>query len=265
MNIEYKTFRTDSDCNRDAANALDEVMKNEAPEKSYSQMIRFRLAGHAVKECRDTYFIAMDGAVCVSRLWHGWGMHPDSIGNFGNFRTADSYQRMGIGRKLLELWFYDLTHCRDLPLGLFCTASQPHLVRLYEKYGFRLALKGSEVGPLYCPLGNSPDTFQQFCECYYAPNDSKLRFVPCTTGYRHEIDCLLKFALMDCGENFGLPTFPSCEAAILALAKSPELGVLERIVTDQGHTVGWAYTGQGKSREIQLHPQFRECEIISSN
>ncbi len=238
-----------------AANALDQVISAEFPEQSYSQMIRFRLSGKAGAECRDAYFIATENERCVSRLWYGWGKHADAVGNFGNFRTDERYQHRGIGKKLLQMWQEDLQNAAAPPLALFCSAGK-NLVPVYAKFGFRLALENTDHGPLYLPLGDSPATFREFCRFYYSQT-SKLHFLPGTVGYRHEIDLLLRFALLqEYGELPELP-YPSFEAAILALDRTPQCGKLELIATAENRTVGWAFTPAGGKRRALIHPAYR--------
>jgi GNAT superfamily N-acetyltransferase len=238
-----------------AAKALDDLLTLENPTASYSQMMRYRLSGKASNQCCDNYFIALDDGICVSRIWYGWGKHDDAIGNFGNFLTANDHQRMGIGSKLLMMLFDDLNSRNDKPIGLFCTAGKEHLVQTYGKYGFRLALKNTTVGRLYCPLKNSPPTFSEFCEEYYQTK-GKLRFIPGTIAYRHEIDCLLSFAFDELKIKFGFEVMPSYEIAILTLLNNPNAGKLEVIVNDINHVVGWAWTPNGMARLIQVHPKF---------
>ena len=244
-----------------AAFALDRLIQTES-DASYAQMIRYRLAGKAASECEDRYFIAEEDGRCVSRIWYGFGRHDRAAGNFGNFRTAEDHQRQGIGRQLLEMLTASLRNEKDLPSCLFCIAGKPHLVAMYAPLGFRPALKGTETGPLYCPLGGSPENFEDFCREYYRPARS-LHFAPGSIGFRHEVDCLLGFALCAAGEfrTFGLKSFPTYEAAFLALADDPARGRLERVVTDDGRTVGWSFTPAGGEREIQLHPAFRKMKI----
>ena len=254
--ITYETFYAGAKPS-DAAMALDRLLANENPDMTYSQMMRYRLAGKASNECTDIYFLASHLDTQVARLWHGWGKHPNAIGNFGNFRTAEAWQRRGIGRHLLNLWYENLQqHQADGPLALFCTSSKPHLVKLYGEYGFRPALVGSEGGPLYCPLQNSPATFQEFCQQYYAPDD-RLVIRPASIGWRHEIDCLLNFALLDAGESFAFPEMPKLEAALL----NPSAGLAELIFTSKNHCIGWAFTPSGGERMLQLHPSFRQQKI----
>ncbi|MBO7146133.1 MAG: GNAT family N-acetyltransferase [Lentisphaeria bacterium] len=259
--IEYSIFNPAQGVGSCAGNALDQLLVTESPEKTYSQMMRYRLAGNAAGDCRDVYFIATENGECVSRLWHGWGRHADSIGNFGNFRTAESYKKRGIGRRLLSMWFEDLLQTPEKPLGLFCTSSELYLIDVYGKFGFRPALpEGPDGTPLYCPLGDSPATFREFCEQYYAPVGGTLRFIPGSVGYRHEIDCLLKFSLLlERGETLGLPSQVNCEAALL----HPGNGKLEYLALENDHIVGWSFTPENGEREVQLHPAFREmyCDL----
>ena len=51
------------------------------------------------------------------------------------------------------------------------------------------------------------------------------------------------------------------EEAFLALAENPAPGKLERVVTEDDRTVGWAFTPAGGEREIQLHPAFRKMNV----
>lgn len=244
-----------------AGKSLDALIQAES-DQSYARMMRCRLAGKVSAECEDRYFIALDGEECVSRIWYGWGRHRGAVGNFGNFRTAEDHQRMGIGKTLFTMLVDDLKNSSDRPDCLFCTSSKPHLVRLYGTMGFRPALKGTEGGPLYCPLGESPESFDDFCEMYYRPAKS-LHFSPGTAGFRHEVDCLLNFALRAAGETdtTGLVSFPTYEAAFLAAEEAPARGKLERVETEDGRTVGWAFRPSGGVREICLHPAFRGMKI----
>ena len=148
------------------------------------------------------------------------------------------------------------------PSCLFCIAGKSHLVAMYAPLGFRPALTGTVCGPLYCPLNGAPDKFSDFCHEYYRPAE-RLCFVPGTVGFRHEVDCLLGFALCEAGEfrTFGLKSFPTYEEAFLALEADPSLGRLERVATEDGRTVGWAFTPAGGERELQLHPGFRGMKI----
>ena len=151
---------------REAASALSGLLSKESPQ-SYARMMIYRLSGKAAGECEDRYFMAMDDGQCVSRIWYGWGRHRDAIGNFGNFRTREDHQRLGIGRSLLDMLIDSVRNSADLPRCLFCTCSKPHLVRMYAELGFRPALKGTDRGLLYCPLRDSPDTFDGFIGEYY--------------------------------------------------------------------------------------------------
>ncbi len=230
---------------------LDRLLQNENPLMTYSQMMRLRLSGAAAHECTDRFFIAAIGEEAVSRIWYGWGKHPDAAGNFGNFRTEEKWRGRGIGGQVLSALFRDRMERRDLPLALFCTAGTREIIKLYARYGFRLAVRNRETGPLYCPLGGSPASFQEFCAKYYAPS-GKLTVRPAFIGWRHEIDCLLNFCLTDLGIPFGLPGVANLEDALL----NPGKGQAELFFAENGHCVGWAFTPAGGVRAVQLHPFF---------
>ena len=84
-----------------------------------------------------------------------------------------------------------------------------------------------------------------------------MTFLPGNAEYRHEVDCLLYFALREQEEPFGLPGISSYEAALMLLKSDPQAGVLERIAISNGHTVGWSFTFPDGKRQMQLHPKYR--------
>lgn len=228
--------------------SLSRMLSDESPGKSYADAMRARVAGALSDVCTDTYFVALDGDECVSRLWYGWGTHADAIGNFGNFLTLEHYRGQGIGTRLLETWYADLQGRKDLPLALFCT-SAPKAARMYEGYGMRPIEQDAAYGPSYMPLGSSPASFADFCEDYYQPS-AYLISRPVTFAYRHEIDCLLKFALLARGEQLGIGEMPSAEHAILYAPDRARM-----LFTDRGRCVGWSVDGQ-----VQVHPSFENLK-----
>ncbi len=257
--IEYQSFVPDSGNPPEAVRSaamLASWIRSE-PSAVSRQVILKRLAGNTARQCRDVYFIATDNGECVSRLWYGWGKHRDSIGNFGHFNTREDHRKEGIGGELVKRCFADMEQRRELPLCLFCTSSKPYLVQLYGRHGFRPALRGTDCGYLYCPLGESPGSFQEFCLQYYQPRGN-WRLLPGTLEYRHEIDCLLRFALADAGEEkFGWPDMQNYESAWASCSADPSNGLLNVIADESGHIFGWAYTPHGGQRRLQVHPRFR--------
>lgn len=254
--VTFHIFSPGNTAEQTAAAALAEVISAEEPDAAWSRMILHRLKGNVSKECTDRYYIAMKDGKCVSRLWCGWGKHANAIGNWGHFRTADAMQGKGIGRSVLDLWFEHQQTTENGPAAFLCSCGKEFLVKLYGRYGFRTALKDTKIGPLYCPWGKAPETFQEFCEEYYTAC-SELTFLPGNAEYRHEVDCLLYFALREQEEPFGLPGISSYEAALMLLKSDPQAGVLERIAISNGHTVGWSFTFPDGKRQMQLHPKYR--------
>lgn len=247
--LTYHVFRP-SQGMTEAVQALALMLAKESPGKSYADVMRLRVAGALTDACTDTYFVALDGDKCVSRLWNGWGKHEGAIGNFGNFLTLEEYRGQGIGTRLLEMWYEDLQSCDDKPLALFCT-SAPKAALMYEKYGMRPIVAGAAYGPSYMPLGDSPDDFEAFCQNYYQPTDT-LTAKPATFEWRHEIDLLLKFALLQRDLPFGFEGMPSLEQALLTAPDQTEL-----LFTERGRCVGWRYGGNA-----QVYPVYSEIEII---
>lgn len=246
--LTYHNFRPEEG-NSKAGDALSRMLAEESPGKSYADAMRARVSGMLASECADTYFVAHEDGACVSRLWYGWGTHERAIGNFGNFLTLEEYRGQGIGTRLLEMWYADLQSRSDLPLALFCT-SAPKAALMYEKYGMRPIAQDAAYGPSYMPLGESPARFADFCEAYYQPS-SYLISRPASFAYRHEIDCLLKFALSVRGESLGIGEIPSAEHAILYAPNRAQL-----LFTECGTCVGWSVDGQA-----QVHPAYRNLKI----
>ena len=235
-----------------SADALKEAIRDLDVGMSYSEMMRFRASGRAKEECTDVYYLCTDeNSALVSRLWMGWGKHKGAVGNWGNFFTSPSYRGQGIGRKMLDIWYDDVQNRTDAPRALFCTAGSEGLVKLYEPYGFRPAIKGATSGPLYCPLGESPDSFEEFCAEYYKPAKS-LVFKRATLEWRHEIDCLFKFAMLDAGLDYLPEGMVSLEASIL---ENGAVGV-EIIFTDEDIPVGLANLRQDGKKDVRIHPSY---------
>lgn len=244
------------DQNNAAYEALYEMMRDHNPGKSFADMIRLRLNGGAVSECNDTYYLVREDTQALARLWTGWGKHEDAIGNWGNFYTEEAHRGKGIGGALLNFWFEDFKGRADLPRCLLCSAGTKELTDLYRKFGFRTAIAGTDHGALYLPLGDSPASFRDFYDKYYKASDI-LYHRKAMLGYRHEIDCLLKFALTDLDMEFGIAEINSVESAILYHAD--RCGML---FSEDGHCVGWSMDGVRQVYPLYAHSLVVEaCEI----
>jgi GNAT superfamily N-acetyltransferase len=218
----------------------------------YAEMMRHRTAGKAAEECTDIYYLCTDErGDLVSRLWMGWGKHARAVGNWGNFFTSPECRGQGIGRQMLNFWQNDVKTRQNLPLALFCTAGDEGLAKLYAPYGFRPAIKNATCGPLYCPLGDSPKAFREFCEQYYTPAKS-LDFKKATLEWRHEIDCLLKFAMLDAGLNYLPEGMTSLEASLVENGAKR----IDIIFTDTNIPVGLARVRDGGKCDISIHPNY---------
>lgn len=236
----------------EAGKAVIQMMEGVAEGVSYADMIRLRLSGKVSEECKDTYIVAHENGVAMSRLWHGWGKHPNAIGNFGNFKTEDALQGKGIGKQMMAFWKDTIENEPEKPLALFCSSKERPL-RMYQSFGFR-PTEESKNGPiyrLYLPLGDSPETFEEFCQKYYRPA-KYLIAKPATVEYRHEIDLLLNFALKNEGIGFGIGEFQKLEQALLYAP-----GTAQQLFTPEGRCVGWRI-GEQK----QVYPLYEELEIL---
>lgn len=234
-----------------SATALANSVKDLDINLTYSEMMRHRIAGNASAECKDVYYICTDeNNNLISRLWMGWGRHERAVGNWGNFFTRPEFRGQGIGRQMLDFWFSDMMTRKELPKALFCTAGDEGLARLYAPYGFRPALKDATCGPLYLPLGDSPETFEEFCREYYKPARS-LAFKRATLEWRHEIDCVFKFAMMSANLDYLPKCIDSLESALLGAERDNT----EIIFTDTNIPVGIAHT-TNERKDTKLHPNY---------
>lgn len=219
------------------------------PDKAYSKVLRRRVDGQMKEYCTDIYFIGSIDGKFASRHWNGWGKHKDAVGNFGHFNTNEELRGQGIGRKMLAAWYEDLMSRPDKPLALFCT-SAPRIAATYQRYGFKIAVEGFNAPPMYLPLGDSPSTFNAFCAQYY-PKQTSLREAPAHMMYRHEIDCLLKFARLNRQMPIGFEGIPTFEYAYV----QNRLDDLVLYFTDNDHVAGWGLKTENGIQK-QLYPDY---------
>ena len=85
---------------------------------------------------------------------------------------------------------------------------------------------------------------------YYQPADCLISRAA-SVQYRHEVDCLLKFALIDRGLKLEIGTQSSAEEALLYRP-----GQCNMLFTEQGRCVGWEIDGMA-----QVHPQYENVKI----
>lgn len=112
-----------------------------------------------------------------------------------------------------------------------------------------MPLTGADRGPLYYPMKGAPETFYEFYNNYYTPTDTLYR-KPATFEYRNEIECLLKFAMLDMKLDFGINGKMLYE--ILLEGKE----TAEVLMTEEGKCVGWIYDGI-----TQLYPDYENAKI----
>ncbi len=214
--------------------------------------LRMRLYGELTDVSNEIFFLTHDEEKGLSRIWMSYGKHKNAISNWGAVATPEEYRGKGYCAKTLEYCFDYVDSMQDSPLALFCTAGALWLTELYKKYGWTTAIKGTDRGPLYRPVGNSPKTFQEFCKQYYTETD-ELFVVDATFEWRNEIDCLLRFALIDIGEGFGINGINDIWPIIL---NEPERAKI--ILTKENKCVGWMIDG-----EMQLYPLYRNVKKIT--
>ena len=211
--------------------------------------MHLRLSGALCDVCNDLYFVTHEDGKGISRVWMGYGKQENAVGNWGAVFTEEDYRGKGFCAKNLDYCFEQIDSMENPPTALFCTAGS--VTALYRRYGFVPAIKGTEQGPLYRPCGDSPKTFEEFCENYYTPTE-ELFIVDADFGRRNEIDCLLRFALWNMGEKFGIGEVDELR---LLLMVSPQRAKI--ILSKENKCVGWSADGV-----MQLHPAYRNIKII---
>ncbi len=233
----------------EAQTSLAKMLEGENLGVSYADMMRYRVANKAAEECADTYYVAYEDGKAYSRLWNGWGKHENSIGNFGNFVTLEEIRGRGLGHRMLEFWHEDISSRDSLPLCFLCMGDK-RAAKLYFPYGFQTIEKGAEWGPLFMPLGDSPNDFRELCDLYYQPSDALFRRAA-TLEWRHEIDCLLKYSMWSMGLDY------TVDGKILEQALLYSPGAAELLFTESGRCVGWMLDGK-----LKLHPKYANTPII---
>jgi len=206
--------------------------------------MHLRLSGALTDVCTDLYFLTHEDGKGLSRVWMGYGKHENAVCNWGAVYTEAECRGKGYCAKTLDYCFEVVDALEDPPIALFCTAGD--ITAFYRRYGFVPALKGAEKGPLYRPGPDSPATFQEFCEAYFTPTD-ELTIIDADFGWRNEIDCLLRFALLDRGEAFGIKGVD--ELRVLLMNEPARAKI---VLTKENKCAGWMVDG-----EMQLHPMYR--------
>ena len=213
------------------------------------RFLLMRLFGEINDVSNDIFFLTHNGGNGLCRIWMSYPKHENAVSNWGAVFTPEEHRGNGYCAQTLRYCMDYIDHMPNAPLALFCTASIA-LTKVYKRYGFVTAIRGRDGGPLYRPLGNSPKTFQEFCEQYYTETD-ELHTVNATFAWRNEIDCLLRFALIDLGEAFGINGVNDIWPIIL---DKPER--VKIILTREKRCVGWMLDG-----ETQIHPKYRGIKI----
>ena len=203
--------------------------------------MHYRLDGNCHKDCEDIYFVAHEDGKALCRIWMCYPRHENAISNWGAVYTLEECRGRGICNQTLDFCMKELEKLQNGPAGLFCTAGKQWLTDMYAKFGFVTAIHDTTMGPLYRPLKDSPETFKEFYENYYTPANS-LKAVKATWEYRNEVDCLLKFALLDKGIDYAINGDRDLN---MILMNQPERDA-KVILTDTGKCVGWMLDGVAK-------------------
>ncbi len=210
--------------------------------------MHLRLSGALTELCTDIYFLTHEDGKGLSRVWMCYGNHKNAVSNWGAVYTEEECRGKGYCAKTLDYCFEVVDALQNPPTALFCTAGD--VTALYRRYGFVPAIKGKSQGPLYRPCANSPKTFVEFCESYYTKTD-ELFVIDADFGWRNEVDCLLKFALLDMGEKFGIKDVDELRVLLMEDPKRAKV-----ILTKENKCAGWMVDGV-----MQLHPMYRNVKI----
>ncbi len=203
--------------------------------------MHYRLDGNCLEHCEDNYFVIHEDGVALCRIWMCYPRHKNSVCNWGAVYTLEECRGQGLCSKALEFCFDEVNKMENPPMGLFCTAGNQWKADMYIRHGFTLAIRGTTLGPLYYPIGDSPKTFKELYEQYYTPAKS-LRAIKATWEWRNEIDCFLNFAMRDNGLDYAINGTRDLYAMLLNGTDKD----VKVILTDEDKCVGWMIDGVAK-------------------
>jgi GNAT superfamily N-acetyltransferase len=239
LNMKIELYRVGSG-ETEASQALRNTISQE------DTYMHYRLNGNALQDCDDYYFVAHENGVALSRLWMCFPRHAHAIGNWGAFFTLEECRGQGIGSQVLDFCFRTIPALPNLPLGLFCTSGKTWVTNAYRKRGFTLAIPNTENGPMYFPIGQSPKNFQDFCAQYFTPTTALIA-QKATWEWRNEVDCLLKFAMIDRGMSYAINGEIDLHMILL---NTPERDA-KVILTAEQKCAGWMLDGKAV-----VHPMY---------
>ena len=212
------------------------------------EYMHYRLDGNCLKYCEDIFFVAHEDGKALCRIWMCYPRHENPIANWGAVYTLEECRGRGICNKTLAFCIEEIEKLENSPLGLFCTSGQQWVTDMYTKFGFKTAIHDTTRGPLYRPLVDSPETFDEFCKKYYSTAKS-LKAVKATWEWRNEIDCLFNFAMRDIGLDYAIDGTRDLYAMLLNGTDKD----VKVILTDENKCVGWMIDGKAK-----VYPTYEE-------
>ena len=227
-----------------------------------------RFRGDYAQTCDDFYFLGMVDDQIAGVVWYGYAKDSYGIANFGNVYTAPEHRKKSITKILMQYFAKSFEDSKAR--AAFCTCSNPWIVSIYTKHGFKPVLPGTEVGFLMLANKGNTDDFTKFTNNYYAiKSKMNLKVVPGNIKQRHPVDTVFHFY------KHLRPELFKPRVALSSLIWNYQFalhcvedkkGKLFTAVTDDGRVIGWAFcintvfpleqsTG---ILDYEIHPQYAE-------
>ncbi len=236
----------------------------EQPRRDIFQRFRGDYAG----VCEDFYFIGLIDGQIAGVLWYGYARDFPDIANFGNVYTSPLHRKKNITNILMT--YFAENFKAGKARAAFCTCSNPWIVSIYARHGFKPVLPGAEVGFLMLANHGVTDDFTRFTDDYYAGGPgANLAVVPGDIRQRHPIDTLFCFYKYLRPELFkprvGLSSIVWNYQYALHRVEDGR-GKLFAATTDDGRVAGWAFCLNPVSPleqdigilDYEIHPKFAD-------
>ena len=227
-----------------------------------------RFRGDYSLTCDDFYFVGIIDGQVAGVVWYGYAKDFRDIANFGNVYTVPAHRKKNITNILME---YFAEHFKtSVAKAVFCTCSNPWIVSIYAKHGFKPVLPGTEVGFLMLENKGVSTDFVRFTDNYYALTPGvNLTIVPGDIRQRHPIDTTFYFYKCLYPELFkpriGISSIVWNYQYALHRVEDGK-GKLFTAVTDDKRVMGWAFCLNPASHleqsigilDYEIHPEYND-------
>jgi len=225
--------------------------------------IRQRLRGDYAAFCVDKYFLGEIHGRIAGQIWYGYATAGTGIANFGHVYTEPEHRKKGIADELMKVFkaAFDASPVH----AALCGTGTPWVARMYFRYGFQPVVQGAETGPLVLFKEGRGRGFRAFEEEYFRPGQD-VAVLPGTMAYRHDIDKMLKNALLIRNKQSKRVAMASRVATYQDACFLVEdgRGLVAVARAARGSVVGWSFclnTGspweaRANAFDFEIHPYY---------